>query len=85
MANNFIISEEFKETYGTPSSVTNESFLKLIYNNVLDRDPDGEGYSYWMAELNRGFERERVLASFSESAENKANVADAISDGIWYF
>ncbi|WP_108398812.1 DUF4214 domain-containing protein [Devosia submarina] len=85
MANNFIISEEFKDTYGTPSSVSNEAFLELIYNNVLDRAPDGEGYQYWMAELNRGFERERVLASFSESDENRANVADAIADGIWYF
>jgi hypothetical protein len=85
MANNFIISEEFKETYGTPSSVSNEAFLELIYNNVLDRDPDAEGFAYWMAELNSGFARERVLASFSESVENRANVADAIADGIWYF
>lgn len=85
MANNFIISQEFKDTYGTPSSVSNEAFLQLIYNNVLDRTPDGAGFDYWIDELNGGFARERVLASFSESAENQANVADAISDGIWFF
>lgn len=84
MANNFIISEEFKAKYGTPSTMPNQSFLDLIYQNVLDRSPDTDGLNYWMGELNRGFERERVLASFSESAENQANVAAAIQDGIWY-
>jgi len=84
MANNFIISDEFKTTYGTPESVTNNAFLNLIYQNVLDRAADGDGFTYWMNELNSGFAREAVLASFSESVENQANVAGAITDGIWY-
>jgi hypothetical protein len=84
MANNFIISDEFRATYGSPETVSNDAFLTLLYNNVLDRNPDAEGYAYWMSELNGGFARERVLASFSESVENKANVAAAIEDGIWF-
>ncbi|WP_108396222.1 DUF4214 domain-containing protein [Devosia submarina] len=84
MANNFIISEEFRDTYGSPSTVSNQAFLDLLYGNVLDRAPDAQGYSYWMAELERGFGRERVLASFSESVENQGNVSAQISDGIWY-
>ncbi len=84
MANNFIISEEFRDTYGSPATVSNEAFLRLLYANVLDRSPDAQGYRYWMAELDRGFERERVLASFSESVENQGNVAAQIADGIWY-
>jgi hypothetical protein len=84
MANNFIISDEFRDTYGTPSSVSNAAFLDLIYDNVLNRDPDAQGYAYWMAELERGFGRERVLASFSESVENQANVIGDIDQGIWY-
>jgi hypothetical protein len=84
VAKNFIISDEFEARYGTPESVTDENFLTLLYQNVLDRNPDQQGFNYWMDELDRGFERERVLASFSESFENQANVADAIADGIWY-
>jgi hypothetical protein len=84
MAKNFIISDEFKLTYGSPETVSNEAFLTLLYNNVLDRNPDADGYAYWMKELDGGFARERVLASFSESLENRANVASAIEDGIWF-
>ena len=84
MANNFIISEEFKSTYGSPETVSDEQFLNLLYQNVLNRDADGDGFTYWMNELESGFARERVLASFSESIENQQNVADAIQDGIWY-
>ena len=29
-------------------------------------------------------DRAQVLASFSESPENQAGVADQIADGIWY-
>lgn len=84
MAANFIISEEFKDKYGTPETVSNDAFLKLIYNNVLDRDPDVDGQTYWQSELENGFARERVLASFSESNENQANVIGQIEDGIFY-
>jgi hypothetical protein len=84
MANNFILSDEFRSTYGSPDTVSNQDFLTLVYNNVLNRGPDAEGFIYWMDELSNGFARERVLASFSESLENKANVAAAIEDGIWF-
>lgn len=84
VANNFIISNEFTATYGSPATVSNTEFLNLIYQNVLDRAPDADGFAYWMEELENNFGRERVLASFSESVENKANVDDAIDAGIWY-
>lgn len=84
MANNFIISDEFRSTYGTPEGVSNADFLNLVYNNVLDRAADGQGFTYWMNELDNGFDRGRVLASFSESVENQANVAALVHDGIWF-
>ena len=34
--------------------------------------------------MNSGFDLERVLASFSESNENQANVIGYIENGIWY-
>lgn len=84
VANNFIISNEFEARYGNPSTVSNEDFLTLVYQNVLGRNPDAQGYAYWMDELDTGFGRASVLASFSESEENRANVAEAIDDGIWF-
>lgn len=82
VAHNFILSDEFRAMYGDPATVTNEEFLSLIYQNVLHRAPDGDGYKYWIDSLNEGFAREKVLASFSESVENQQNVAADISHGI---
>jgi hypothetical protein len=82
VAHNFILSDEFRAMYGDPSTVTNDAFLSLIYQNVLNREPDGAGYKYWIDSLNEGFAREKVLASFSESVENQQNVAADISHGV---
>jgi Ca2+-binding RTX toxin-like protein len=80
----FIDSNEFRSLYGT--SPTNEDFLTALYANVLDRAPDGEGYLWWLNELETNAEKtwEKVLADFSESPENQANVAGLISNGIEY-
>ena len=84
VANNFIISSEFKVTYGSPASVSDTQFITLLYNNVLHRNPDPTGLAYWQNEISHGFERSRILASFSESTENQANVIGVIQDGIFY-
>jgi hypothetical protein len=84
IANNFILSDEFQDLYGDPETLTNDAFLTLVYQNVLDRTPDQAGFAYWTSELERGFGRDAVLASFSESDENIANVAPAISNGIFF-
>lgn len=84
VALNFLLSAEFQQTYGAPGAVSDATFVTLLYNNVLDRDPDAEGLAYWLADLERGLDRERVLASFSESAENQANLSAAVENGIWY-
>jgi hypothetical protein len=81
MANAFIGSAEFQQTYGT--NVNDTTFITLLYNNVLDRAPDDAGLSGWQAALNDGQSRSQVLFGFSESGENKASVASAIDDGIW--
>jgi hypothetical protein len=82
VASSFIASVEFKSLYGnTPS---NTDFVRLLYNNVLDRDPDEEGYAYWLNDMDNGLSKEGVLISFSESSENQANVIDLIAHGIGY-
>jgi len=84
MANSFFASDEFRGLYGDPETVSNAQFIDLVYANVLKRAPDAEGRGYWLNELDHGQERAVVMASFSESMENHANVAPAINDGIWF-
>jgi len=84
VAYDFLISDEFEATYGSPETVSDEAFLNLLYRNVLGRDADGPGKAYWLEQMANGFARERVLASFSESEENQKLVAADIKDGIWF-
>lgn len=84
MSRSFIASQEFQTTYGTPDTVTNDAFINLVYNNVLDRNADAAGNAFWNDRMANGASREQVLAEFSESAENQQKVAPAIDDGIWY-
>ena len=66
LATAFINSDEFQEKYG---NVDNTGFVTLLYQNVLDREPDTDGLSYWVGQLDGGETRENVLIGFSESAE----------------
>jgi cyclophilin family peptidyl-prolyl cis-trans isomerase len=80
----FVDSTEFKTMYGASSS--NGDFITAVYNNVLDRTPDAEGYAWWVDQLTNNPEktRQKVLADFSESDENVATVASLIGSGIIY-
>ena len=82
MASSFIASPEFIAKYG--SNTSNAAFVNLIYQNVLDRAPDPEGGAYWLDQLNSGFVRANMLASFAISGENYAIVRPFISDGIFF-
>lgn len=84
VANHFQLSGEFQAAYGAPAELSDESFLNLLYNNVLDRAPDPSGYNYWTDRLGHDLGRDQLLVAFSESYENTLNVAPMISDGIWY-
>lgn len=81
VAGGFITSAEFQSQHG---SVGNSDFIRLLYENVLDRQPDDQGYAFWQGAMSSGTTREEILTSFSESTENKANVAGLISNGIEY-
>ncbi|MCX7271751.1 MAG: DUF4214 domain-containing protein, partial [Burkholderiales bacterium] len=87
-AANFMTSTEFRGLYGDNPS--NEQFMNLLYANVMNRAPD-PGYYFWLDALyGRGqfegtvFSRPFVLAQFSESPENQANVIGAITNGFFY-
>jgi len=70
ISQSFLISEEFKLVYGNDTN--NDIFVNRMYENILTRNPDNEGFNYWMNQLNNGLEnRSEVLIGFSESKENK--------------
>ena len=82
LAEGFIGSEEFAETYGTLSA---DGFIIALYGNVLDREPDQGGRDYWINVLSGDdgiAARANVLAQFSESKENVGNLAELIANGI---
>ena len=84
VAARFIDSSEFRSLYGQNPS--NAEFLTKVYSNVLDRTPDDAGLAWWVNEMktNPAKSWQKVLADFSESTENQANVASLIANGISY-
>ncbi|MEZ5228001.1 MAG: DUF4214 domain-containing protein [Acidimicrobiales bacterium] len=62
----FAASSEFRQRYG---NLSNADFVRLVYVNVLGRQPDASGLNYWTSMLNRGTPRGEVMIGFSESAE----------------
>jgi Ca2+-binding RTX toxin-like protein len=85
LASSFIQSEEFGDLYGTSLSV--DAFVTQLYQNVLHRAAEPDGYAYWFNALNANDTlemRAAVLASFSEGFENVGQVAQVIAAGIEY-
>lgn len=66
----FAQSTEFKVRYG---GMSHAQFVTLVYRNVLNREPDTEGFNYWMNLLNNNkVNWGQVMLAFSDSAENQA-------------
>ena len=83
VATGFINSAEFKTLYG--ANPTTSEYVTRLYSNVLHRGPEQAGYDYWVNQLNSGQQtRNQVLANFSESPENQAQVIGVIQNGIEY-
>jgi hypothetical protein len=80
-ARDFVGSQEFKGLYG--ANINDSQFVQALYQNVLHRPAEGAGYDFWMASL-QSVSRAQVLADFSESAENQAQVVGSIQDGFDY-
>jgi hypothetical protein len=82
VAQTFIVSKEFSDTYG---SLSNEQFVTQLYANVLRRTPDAAGLKYHVDLLNaKTITRADDLVIFSESAENQAALIDTIGNGFAY-
>ena len=74
-------SAEFQTRFG---GTDNETYVRLMYRNSLNREPDAAGLAQHIASLDNGLSRLDLLASFSESAEHKQLMTDRIETrGIW--
>ena len=62
-------SSEFVDKYG---SLSDFGFVNALYHNVLGRDADTAGASFWLDQLSHGTTRDMVLVGFAESPENVA-------------
>lgn len=82
MAQGFVDSAEFRSLYGT--APTHKDIVTALYKNVLHRAPDEAGAAYWLQQMTGGLSVENVLIQFSESKENKDQVAPEVDLGIGF-
>ena len=68
MLTDFMLSEEFHSRYG---NLSDDEFIRLAYRNVLGREADEAGVTYWLSQLQHGVHsRASFFYNFIESVEN---------------
>jgi len=83
IASYFAQSSEFVNRYG---SLNNTDYVKLVYQNVLGRQPDASGLAFWVNQLeNTSTTRGDLMVGFSESSEYKRLNKARIDVIITYF
>lgn len=82
ISNAFAGSQEFTDRYG---SLDNAGFATLVYTNVLGRQPDNDGLTFWTNSLNGGASRGSVMTGFSESEEYQTNSLNQIRVIAFYY
>jgi len=81
VAAHFVASPEFQQSH---ASLDDTGFVTQLYANVLHREPESEGLAHHLQRMQHGASRGDVLAGFSESPENQANVIGTSEAGMVY-
>jgi V8-like Glu-specific endopeptidase len=82
IANEFIASPEFQATYG---ALDNAAFVRLLYENALNREPDPGGYAFYTGNLDHGIgTRADMLVAFTQSPEDHDLLIGAMQQGMGY-
>lgn len=63
---------------------SDDQFIDALYNNVLERQPDASGRSYWQATLSSGRSMASVVVNFAESPEFATKLAPEIHASLLY-
>lgn len=83
VAQEFVQSNEFKTMYG--ANPTYNEIVSKLYENILNRPGEAAGIEFWVGALQGGHATvAEVLAGFSESNENKANLVGVTQNGVEY-
>ncbi|MBF0540112.1 MAG: DUF4214 domain-containing protein [Nitrospirae bacterium] len=61
--------EAYAVTQYAQRCASNQDFVTSLYNSILKRSPDSEGYRNWVDFLSKGANREDVISKFFESQE----------------
>jgi hypothetical protein len=84
----FVQSSEFGQLYGANPTV--EEFVGRLYQNALNREPDGPGYQWWVDTIKATGQaldeqlKTSLLMAFSNSSENIATVVGSHPTGVPY-
>ena len=77
----FALSAEFSRKH---QGLSQREFVAVVYRNVLGREPEPSGWSYWTAQLNeRHLTRGELMVWFSESTEFVAKAAPMVTGPAW--
>ncbi|MFC2993214.1 DUF4214 domain-containing protein [Halomonas tibetensis] len=78
LSNSFINSAEFLDG---EQSVTPEVLIDKLYRNVLDREPDDNGYDYWLDALGSGeIDPGNMVLGFTNSDEYRQESQPLVDD-----
>ncbi len=66
IAHGLIFSKEFQN-----KNLSDEAYVTVLYQALMDRNPDPAGFSSWISALKRGQGRESVFYGFTNSVEFK--------------
>lgn len=69
VAYEFFTSQEYVDR-GT----SKEAFINMLYKGILTRNPDSDGFKYWLNRLNNGTHRNAIIKEFANSAEFRSDV-----------
>jgi len=83
-------STEFTTAFGPVTTLSNASFISVLYRNVLGRDGEPAGTQFWIGQLQNGAGREKILLDFATSPENQTGSAYVFNltnngSGEWLF
>ncbi|MCB1765950.1 MAG: DUF4214 domain-containing protein [Candidatus Competibacteraceae bacterium] len=66
----FLHSDEFQSKFGNPDDLTNEQFVRALYENSLGREAEQEGLDFWVNVLETdAYSRSQVTVFISGSPE----------------
>jgi len=91
MSEFFLGSPEFQDRFGDPVALSDGAYLDVLYNNILGRNGDEAGVTFWSEVLADDLaSRAEVLSFFVTSDENVdntpelENVAISAVSGDWF-